>query len=466
MPARPAHAGRALRPLAAATLGALVFASPALAAGASAVVEVRIEGRTSTLFEGPLRTEGHAVRASSDLTERPCDGTNNGAHSSPGPTPTAAAADAMTLSGQTFDGRWFGSIDDYLVERWGPEAAGEGQSWSLFSNDVLSNVGGCQLVLREGAQVLWKLGFPTAKPLLMLAPRGTSTAAPPLAASANPGVPFGVEVLSYHPAAESEPPSEPSRAGASAASGATVAPVLTSSDGSETVLEEDPARVSTNAEGVASITFAEPGWHRLKAVATGAVRSNRLDVCVAAPGSGCGPLPAEDDIRSATASEVAAEAAPPPLTPGGAPGRDTTGTSAAPPPPAGGTAPAHAADVLLIAGLALAPIDDRAGALRFRGGWRRSSERGAWQGTLTVGGTGARLRVHLGKGRPMFVLRDVPRTATISERAGGHARVVRFGPLPAGASGLLRMPRLTEPGSVELRVLRGEIGVDGVAIAR
>ena len=46
---------------------------------------MRIEGKAETLFEGPIRTEGHEIRASSDTQERQCDATNAGAHATPAP---------------------------------------------------------------------------------------------------------------------------------------------------------------------------------------------------------------------------------------------------------------------------------------------------------------------------------------------------------------------------------------------
>src|SRR5689334_22350924 len=85
----------------------LVACALAIPAGAAAApttkLDVRIEGRTGTLFEGPIVSEGHAVRSykgaggseAEDLAEHHCDGTNNGRHPSPGPTPTAAGVDAM-----------------------------------------------------------------------------------------------------------------------------------------------------------------------------------------------------------------------------------------------------------------------------------------------------------------------------------------------------------------------------------
>ncbi len=74
--------------------------------------------------------------------------------------------------------------------------------------------------------------------------------------------------------------------------------------GFERVDVSSPATVKTDTNGLAEITFAKTGWHRLKATVVGsggketAVRSNRLDVCVPeVDASDCGPLPPEDLVR-------------------------------------------------------------------------------------------------------------------------------------------------------------------------
>ncbi len=467
LPSRQARGGG----WAALLLAALLCAAgsvPAVAAERSAVVEMRIEGRTSTLFEGPLRTEGHDVRASSDTVERTCDGTNDARNREPGPTPTAAAADAMALDSQSFDGRWSSGFEDYLITRWGSEGEGEGESWSLFDNDALANVGGCQLELGDGAQVLWKLGLPTARPLLMLAPRGTTSATPPLTARAEPGVPLEVEVIAYRPAAESEPPAEPTRLGASAFAGAKVAPVQTSAQGVESTLGESPAAVTTNPEGIASITFATAGWHRLKAIGSGAVRSNRLDVCVAEGGAGCGTLPPEDEVRS-----VSPPGETPPVsvleTPSehpvasseaGADGTSTTSPSA----PSLSVAAAAATNTLRLDGRTLVPIDDRSRSLRLTGPWSRRADRGAWDGTVSLGARGARFALTLGAGRPALVLRDMSAGATVLCVSGGVRRRLALAAIARNRSRLVLLSRRDRSGRVELLVLHGRIGLDGVAL--
>lgn len=300
--------------------GCLWAAVPAEAAPTQ--VSVRIEGRSHTLFEGPIVTEGHAVSSfkadggssSEDLAEHACDGINPADPETtvPGPVPTAAAVDALSVIGETqaMAGQWYPGTSDYFVRQWGGEAENaesEGRSWGLRVNNVLTKVGGCQFVVAAGDEVLWVYDSSPSRPVLALLPTAAhyTEGERPLTANATAGKPFEVEVLAYTHG-ESSPPAHPSRAGAAPFAKADVSPVSTNEKGFQTVELESAATVITNAEGRASVTFTTPGWHRLKAGTpvdheTGeetAVRSNRLDVCVSAGGEGgCGPAPAEDAVR-------------------------------------------------------------------------------------------------------------------------------------------------------------------------
>ncbi|HTY96007.1 MAG TPA: hypothetical protein VMB91_03130, partial [Solirubrobacteraceae bacterium] len=272
---------------------AVVAVCAATATAAPSEVEVRIEGRTQTLFEGPVLTEGHAVRARSEAESHSCDGINpnDPQNTQPGPTPTASAVDATAISGGSFDGRWDASYDDFLVTEWDGEREAEGNSWSVLVNGTLLTVGGCQYELAEGAQVLWAFG--PDKPLLALYPLGAAEGGASLTAVAQAGVPFVVEVLAHKPASGS-PPARPGRGGFTPDGAAQIVPVATAPNGAETPLSEQPL-ATTDAAGDASVTFATPGWHRIKAIAGGALRSNRIDVCVCAPGeASCGQIPGED----------------------------------------------------------------------------------------------------------------------------------------------------------------------------
>ena len=288
----------------------LVSTAP-VAPAAPAEVNVRIEGRSETLFEGPILTEGHNVRADSDKSApaagRRCNGLNNNQNPTPGPTPTAASVDAMSILGQGFDGRWYAEpFEDYFITRWGPDAQDEGNGafWGLLVNNVFTDVGGCQYELDGGDEVLWVYDAFKDRPRLALYPAGYSAGARPLTATAEPGVPFEVEVDAWQGYSEGDPPAAPQRSGSQPFEGAAVAPTATGPGGFETVDTGSSETVKTGADGRAKVSFGDPGWHRIKATVSGAggvesaVRSNRLDICVPEPpASDCGPPPADDEAR-------------------------------------------------------------------------------------------------------------------------------------------------------------------------
>ncbi len=300
------------------------------AAAAPATVSVRIEGRAETLFEGPVLTDGHNVRASGDTKApaagRRCNGLNSNAHTAPGPTPTAAAVDAMSILGAGFDGDWYAQpFEDYFITRWGPDrqSIANAEYWGLVVNNVFTSVGGCQFQLDGGDEVLWVYDAFAGRPRLALYPADYSAGAVTLTASVKLGDPFEVEVDAWDGYNEGAPPSSPQRAGAEPFEGAAVAPVVAGAGGFEAVDADDPSTALTGEDGLAEVELDEPGWHRIKATATGAggeesaIRSNRLDVCVyeSAP-SECPPLPADDQVRIPPPPETWEG---PPEEPGGSP---------------------------------------------------------------------------------------------------------------------------------------------------
>jgi hypothetical protein len=289
------------------------------AQAAPTLVNVRIEGKSETLFEGPIWTEGHDVEASSDTQGRSCDGIDplDPQNKTPGATPTAASADAMSLLGETFDGQWYPGYDDYFITRWGPDEQDpvEAAYWGILVNDVFTSVGGCQYELHENDEVLWVYDAFKERASLALFPGGDTASRPPLTATAHLDQPFAVQVEAYGDDKEDNPPVEPDRADASPYEGAEVSPVLTSVKGFEQVQITSPEAATTDSEGKASITFTTPGWHRIKAGTPlgeadeeEAIRSNRIDVCVPALGeTSCGLPPAEDDVRTPPGQIVASE---------------------------------------------------------------------------------------------------------------------------------------------------------------
>jgi hypothetical protein len=281
-------------------------------------VNVRIEGAERTLFEGPILTEGHEIEATSDTQARSCDGidVNDPENVLAGPTPTAAAVDAIGLIGETFDGQWDSQYDDYFLTRWGPDEQNPSDAayWGVLVNDVFPNVGGCQYELGGGDEVTWAYNAFAARPSLALYAAGSTSGARPLTALAQRGAPFEVEVRDFSDNSEGVPPAQPERTGSTPYEGAQVSPVEVNEKGFERPETSNPATVTTDAQGKASITFTTPGWHRIKATHfdgeghEDAIRSNRLDVCVPPEGEvECGRPPFEDEPRTPAYLEASDE---------------------------------------------------------------------------------------------------------------------------------------------------------------
>ncbi|WP_215449697.1 DUF4430 domain-containing protein [Streptomyces sp. ATCC 21386] len=149
-----------LRHLMAATALGLVLASaPAAAHARSAVdtnvpvkVSLAVQGPDGLLFKGKIKTRGHDVTTASGGTHT-CDGTNGGAHPTAVPTPTAALDDAARKRGFTWDGTWYASFDDFLVETVKGVSGGGVAYWNISVNGTSTPVGGCQFKLNAGDEV-------------------------------------------------------------------------------------------------------------------------------------------------------------------------------------------------------------------------------------------------------------------------------------------------------------------------
>jgi hypothetical protein len=474
-----------------------ILATSSVAWSAPTEINVRIEGESETLFEGPIWTEGHDVEASSDTKERTCDGINPNDPENvvPGPTPTAASVDAMSLIGETFDGQWYGGYDDYFITRWGPEQEADGMSWGVLVNNVFTDVGGCQYELSPDDEVLWAYDAFGEGPFLALYPAGDTDGAPPLTATAELGEPFAVEVLDYDEDAEDPPPASPGRTGSSPFAGADVSPVQTSAKkGFEKVDAASPATVKTDADGRAGITFTTTGWHRIKAAAVNAqgkedaIRSNRLDVCVPVAGeTDCGEPPPEDQVRTPPAHqgeheapENEREATSPHLegeqdtSDSAGPQPQTTVTSAATRPlvasgstgsGAANSAKPSVAKGLRLDGFVLIPQDDRAPSLRYRGHWRRLTDPEAWLDTVTRGTAGSQVTMRLGAGRPVFILRGAPHDAKVEVLDGSRREMFTVAAGTDGSARTIIAANRSHAGTVSLRVLKGTVDLDGVAVA-
>jgi outer membrane protein OmpA-like peptidoglycan-associated protein len=262
------------RALAIVVLAAGVLTIPSVASAASGPVTVtlRVEGATQTLFEGPVTTYAHNVKSASDTTSRECDGLNDGANATPGANSMTALNDALYTVDTSWDGTWNSSVDDYFVTRIGPDSQTSTEFWGDLINDQFAPDGDCATEVSPGDQVLWAYNaFNMEYELELTAP--TTTVAPNQSLTVQVTDGFTGNDLS----------------------GAQVAPVITDpTTDYETVDTNDPSTVTTNASGDATLSWSTSGWKRIKAVETGSIRSNRLDICV----TPCGTPPADTEVRS------------------------------------------------------------------------------------------------------------------------------------------------------------------------
>ena len=217
-------------------LAVCAFGVPAAYAAPTAV-QLRIEGRNSTIYEGPVTTDGKVASPASGGNHT-CDGTNNGTNPSAGPTPTSALDDGEALGSYTWAGTWFSSFEDYSIDRVGPDPATSSEFWGQLVNFKFSSVGGCQERIKTGDEVLWAFdAFSKTQAARLTGPT-----------SATVGKPFTVTVRNGDTGAP--------------LAGHTVGPGV------------------TGADGKADLTFDQAGIYRLKASRPDSVRSNVLNVCV------------------------------------------------------------------------------------------------------------------------------------------------------------------------------------------
>jgi hypothetical protein len=214
----------------------LMLFTASIASAESEKIKLRIEGATSTIFEGTVKTEGHEVTTASGGLHK-CDGTNLGANPQPGPTPTSALDSAAAKKGFTWNGTWFEEFEDYFIESIGDSTQTSTEFWGVLVNFQFTPVGGCQQIVHPGEEVLWAFNAFEKSHFLKL--KKAKHAAPDtvLVTDGSTGQPI---------------------------EGATVGPV------------NNTAGVTTNAQGEATLSFAHPGKYRVKASRSDSLRSNAL----------------------------------------------------------------------------------------------------------------------------------------------------------------------------------------------
>jgi hypothetical protein len=245
----------------------LIMCASSLAA--SVTVKLRVEGSTKTLFEGEVTTQPETFETASSKGPHPCNYAENGRSETKledenggnmSGTPTTALRDAALANGLAFNAEWYGSgvggnenPGDFFITQVGSdvnETSSPYDSWGYAVDDTTAPVGGCQIALAPGSEVLWAYNYFNLKHLLSLS--GPT--------SANAGTPFTVHVVDGQ---TGEPIS-------GAAIGEVVAGVTTPIPGSPT----------TDSNGNATIELTGTGTVTLKATQAESVRSNGLPVCV------------------------------------------------------------------------------------------------------------------------------------------------------------------------------------------
>jgi hypothetical protein len=250
-------------------VGALSICSTAVAG--QTTLQLRVEGATKTLFEGPVTTGPETIQTTSSKGAHACDYVHNegvgGEAVGAIGGPFTALHDAALASGLEFDALWFGAPapkvgGDFFVSQVGPdknETAAPYDSWGLAVNFKSSEVGGCEVSLEGGSEVLWAYNFFNLTHLLRLSGPASVAA----------GSPFSVHVVDGQ--------------NGEAISGATIGEDVAG------VTATSPGSVTTDAAGNATITPTRSGTLTLKAGRADSVRSDGLTVCVHSGNDGtCG----------------------------------------------------------------------------------------------------------------------------------------------------------------------------------
>jgi hypothetical protein len=260
------NTSRRMLPALAGVLVSLLLSLSASASAAPITVNLRVEGATKTLYEGPISAEPieppgiePPVIETKDTSPgmHPCDvkyNGENGGFGAAAPTPIATLYEAALTTHLSFAAGWFSSLNDFRVEQVGGDIANSGENgeyWGYAVNFTTAEIGGCQIRLAPGSEVLWAYNFFGLKHLLSLSGPSSVTV----------GVPFTVHVVDGQTG--------------EAISGAVVGQLVSG------VTNTSSSSPTTNAAGNATVTLTQAGAVTLKATQSESVRSNGLAVSVA-----------------------------------------------------------------------------------------------------------------------------------------------------------------------------------------
>jgi hypothetical protein len=233
---------RSIAGLAGLVLGAaLTHVAPA--AADPVTVQLRIEGATRTIFEGAVTTDVRPFRFTGETESHTCDGTAATGGTSAAPVPTRGALMAQASETAPFDiaGTWHAQFGASFTSIDGESVAFDpatNRFLGEYENGTFASLGACADGVQEGDDVLFAYGDGSETLLSLSGP-----------ADADPGDTVTLRV-------------------ADAASGAPIAGATV-------------AGVQTGADGTAAVgPLADVAHADFKATRPGAIRSNRLRVCV------------------------------------------------------------------------------------------------------------------------------------------------------------------------------------------
>jgi hypothetical protein len=215
----------------------LLFATSAVAAPVT--VNLRLEGASTTHFEGPVTTDVRTVDGHDGTGAHTCDGTNNGQGGTPSPSTGAALAAAEGPF--SWRGDYSAGFDDILlsaVNGESPDFGATGTFWGYYLNGQFASTGMCQTRLSGGEEILFAVAN-GSETLLKLAG--------PAQAKRGDAVDFTVT------------------------DAGTGQPVAGASVGGAT----------SGADGKARVTLDKSGTQDFKATRAASIRSNKVSVCVA-----------------------------------------------------------------------------------------------------------------------------------------------------------------------------------------
>jgi hypothetical protein len=226
----------------------LAAAAPALAAPVT--VDLRIEGPTRTLFEGPVTTDVRTFHFTGDV-ERVCDGSPPaGSATSPQPTRGAALTAASDAAPFTTAGTWSATFGSPSFTQIAGEDVGYDAATQRFlveyKNERAAMTGSCGDPISSGDRVLYAYG----------------TGSEPLLALTGPASGRAGETVTL-----------------AVTDAATGAPIAGASVGGAT----------TGADGRARVTLGAAGRQVFKATRDGAIRSNAVAVTIGEGAAQGGP---------------------------------------------------------------------------------------------------------------------------------------------------------------------------------